>query len=337
MPVTAEFPILSADPLQIRESTAPLLLNPRHVSIDRAAIVEFVDSFGCKTPEPTAWDSDIHFQDTSPGGADRVAGWIMALDALNFCFWSTTEDRWRVTWRNKTSDGYFALASALSRAVEDGCPLWDPQWLRNLTLDDVFTMLRPDTGSPAIPLLELRHRHLVELGVGLGDETAGDLLRRAGGSAIRLIEEVLRRFPSFRDVAIGPSGMPVYFYKRAQILIADLAGALAGTELGTFRDTGALTAFADYKVPQVMRRLGILVYGAEASERIQRKKLIRAGSLLELEIRAATIWGCELIRQEMQRNRITMSAADIDWLLWTAGQTLPSAAAPYHRTLTPFY
>ena len=326
--------IASPDPLGILESTANLLCDARYVTIDSVAIDAFVASFGGKRPEPTNWDTSVHFHDAS---SDRVAGWIFALDALNFCCWSTSEHRWRVTWHDRTHDGYFALAAALSRAVEEGFPLWDPKFLAALSAGDVANMLRGDPDSAEIPLLELRHRHLVELGLGLGSETAAELIRRSGGSCIALIETVLQRFPSFRDVAIGPDRRPIHFYKRAQILIADLTGALPRTDLGTFHDLDLLTAFADYKVPQVMRQLGILVYEADLAIRIERRKLIPAGSLHEIKIRAATIQGCELIRQALHRSGAELTASEIDWLLWTAGQSLPEGTSPYHRTLTPFY
>lgn len=333
----ADLTNVGPDPLGVLHSTVPIVRWARDVRIDPAAIARFVDSFGGQKPLPPVWDTSVHFHDDSPGGAERVAGWIFALDALNFCFWSVTDDRWRVRWYDETYDGYMALAAALMRAVEDGYPLWDTAWLRQVSIDEVRHILRPVPGSPAIPLLELRYRHLRELGDGLGNLGGADLVRQAGGSGIELIAAVLRCFPSFRDVAIGPDGLPVHFYKRAQILIADLAGSLVGTDLGLFHDRHLLTAFADYKVPQVLRRLGVLVYSPDLTSSIGRRELIEAGSRAELEIRAATIWSCELIRQAVRGAGTPMTAQEIDWLLWTTGQALPPGSEPYHRTLTPFY
>jgi hypothetical protein len=209
--------------------------------------------------------------------------------------------------------------------------------LRSVTPELTSHILRPAAGAPEIPLAALRYRHLRELGEGLGDQTATDLVRDANASGIALIRDITRRFPSFRDVAIGPDGFPVHFFKRAQILIADLAGSLAGTDLGTFHDRHLLTAFADYKVPQVLRGLGILVYDGALATRIARHELLSAGSAEELEIRAATIWACELIRQALDAAGTPLTAQEIDWLLWTTGQDLPETTEPYHRTLTPFY
>jgi Potential Queuosine, Q, salvage protein family len=46
----------------------------------------------------------------------------------------------------------------------------------------------------------------------------------------------------------------------AQIFAGDMAGAFQGRDLGRFRDVAALTMFADYRVPVVLRGLGLLRY-----------------------------------------------------------------------------
>jgi hypothetical protein len=107
--------------------------------------------------------------------------------------------------------------------------------------------------------------------------------------------------------------------------------------LGGFDDLDALTAFADYKVPQVLRRLGVIVYDAELAGMIDRYEVIPAGSEREIEIRAATIWGCELLRRALHARGRPLRAFEVDWALWLAGQSLPSDTRPYHRTVTIFY
>ncbi|MGB3329966.1 MAG: queuosine salvage family protein, partial [Thermomicrobiales bacterium] len=107
--------------------------------------------------------------------------------------------------------------------------------------------------------------------------------------------------------------------------------------LGRFDDLSTLTAFADYKVPQVLRRLGILAYAAPLAAHIGRRELIAAGSPEEIEIRAATIQACEQIRLALAARGRAVDAFEIDWLLWNAGQSLPPGTEPYHRTVTIFY
>jgi hypothetical protein len=122
-----------------------------------------------------------------------------------------------------------------------------------------------------------------------------------------------------------------------QILIADLHGAFGGSGLGAFQDLHELTAFADYKVPQVLRRFEVLRYAPELEAALLARQLIPANSPWELEIRAATIWACELIRQALERRGKPLMAMEIDWALWLTGQQLPPGTEPYHRTPTIFY
>jgi hypothetical protein len=158
----------------------------------------------------------------------------------------------------------------------------------------------------------------------------------AGHSALDLVRLLADVLPSFRDSA-EYQGKKVFFYKRAQIFVADLFGALQGKGLGFFHDLDELTAFADYKVPQVLRRLGILRYGKALAQKIDRYALLEAGSGEEIEIRANTIWAVELIRQELCARGKNLKAMEIDWILWNLGQQDAYRTLPYHRTLTIFY
>jgi hypothetical protein len=337
---TLEFD-LARDPLGVLATTARVVERARVVRIDLEQVEYVAEQLLENVAEPPTWDDRLHFRD----GTWRTAAWVFVLDALNFCFWSIDpdpEERWRVEYADELYDGYWALAAALRRAVEEGKPLWDPRYLVDLPARDVAHILRAhDLAAPEIPLFSLRVTNLHELGRGLidcydGPEAAAVLIGGAKRSAAKLIAEVVRRFPSFNDVALYESE-EVRFYKRAQILVADLAGAFANEGLGAFEDLDGLTAFADYKVPQLLRRLGVLVYSDDLAGKINRWELIPAGSPAEVEIRAATIWGCELLRQALTHRGRQLRAFEIDWALWTAGQSLPPDAQPYHRTYTGFY
>ena len=60
---------------------------------------------------------------------------------------------------------------------------------------------------------------------------------------------IVREFSGFRDEAIY-QGEQIFFYKRAQILCADLIGAYGDIEHPeTFKNKEQLTMFADYRVP----------------------------------------------------------------------------------------
>lgn len=330
---------MARDPLRVLETTRLVVEAGRLVTIDRER-VEAVAETLAGAPEPSAdWSSGLH-----PLARDdaELANLVLVLDALNFCFWTIPgreRPRWRVTYAGQEHDGYWALAAALRRAVERGIPLADAEFLATLTEDDVAEILAGDPGSDGIPLLHARLEHLREAGRTLlarWDGQFQEAITEANGSAAKLVREVLAGLPSFRDTAPW-NGHEIRFYKRAQILVADLFGAFEGKGPGRFRDLHTLTAFADYKVPQVLRRHGILTYAPELAAKIAAQRLIPPDSDEELEIRSATIWAVELLRQSLARRGRDLPAYALDWTLWQSGQALPADTEPYHRTLTVFY
>lgn len=340
---------IGPDPLMILRPTAAVMRSARDVRIDPGAVAAVAERLIDTDPQPE-WDADLHYRASGPDAVERTAMWIFVLDALNFCFWGQGMDpsvRWRVEWNGELTDGYMALAAALKRGVEEGIPLHDAEWLATVSPEEVADLLRPAEGHPDIPLFGARVDHLRELGRGLraldSDTPAIDLISAAKGSAISLIGEIVRRFPSFNDGVTWPysdTGLPdneVRFYKRAQILAGDLAGALEGTPVGALDDLDQLTAFADYKVPQVLRGLGILRYSDRLAATIADRRHIEAGTGPEIEIRAATIWGCELLRQALAQRGRNIPAHELDWMLWEQGQSLPPDTPPYHLTPTIYY
>jgi hypothetical protein len=329
------------DPIGVLTSTLPVVEAARNVQIATDRIEAVAEQVAAAAGVAPAWEDGLHLRD----GTWKTAGWVLALDALNFCFWSEDPDpkqRWRVEYKGTLYDGYWALVAALRRAVEEGRPIWDPFYLVELTARDIAHILRPhDLAYPEIPLLPLRVQNLRELGNGLiaafpDRNPVSELIASANRSAATLVERVTTLLPSFNDVATY-AGQPVRFHKRAQILVADLYGAFGGLDLGAFDDLDQLTAFADYKVPQVLRRFGVIAYSDELAARIDRRTLIPAGSPEEVEIRAATVWTCELLRRSLAARGNPLRAFEVDWALWLAGQSLPPDTHPYHRTYTVFY
>jgi hypothetical protein len=132
-------------------------------------------------------------------------------------------------------------------------------------------------------------------------------------------------------------GRKVYFYKRAQIFTTDLHAAFGGKGWGHFEDLDQLTAFADYKLPQVLRHMGILFYAEELARKVDQEILLEAGSVEEVEIRANTIWAVETIRRELNARGCPVRAFEVDWILWNMGQEDAYREKPYHRTATIFY
>lgn len=295
----------------------------RHVALDERAINRCASEL---LEYPRAWDRRDHFYD----GTARTVQYLFVLDCLNFCFWP--EPR----WRRDGLDGYTALAAALKCAVERGDRVLDASLLAQLDKKDLQNLL---DGENEVPLLNERVEVLREAGAVLQtkyDGQAVSLVERAERSAVRLVQLLIEDFSSFRDEAIYYS-QKVYFYKRAQIFCADLYGAFGGQSWGEFSDIEKLTAFADYKVPQVLRHLGVLRYSLELAAQIDRREELPAGSAEEIEIRSCTIWAVELLKQELEKLGCKLRSFEIDWLLWDLGQREEFRQKPYHRTRTVFY
>lgn len=353
------------DRLGVLSSTLPVAREALQVHLhgDRVATVAQV---WAAEPWPSeGWDTRIHFFD----GTERTLNWMALLDALNFCFWgdppapralergSTAAPpdpnaipRWRVQWRGTWYNGYNALAVALRRAVDAGMPLWDAGYLSRMDADTLGAILAPDPDDQGIavpiPLFAARLANTQEVGQVLLDHYDGqfaNVVNAAQGDAVALARRIAANFPSFDDVAVwlGPDGtsppQDVRFLKRAQILVADIASAFNNQSWGMFENLSDLTAFADYKVPQLLRRLGILSYSEDLAARIDRLQPIAPGSPDEVAIRAATIWGVEWLRQELAAQGMTVTAPAIDYRLWLAGQLTHAQDRPYHRTRTIYY
>jgi hypothetical protein len=194
-------------------------------------------------------------------------------------------------------------------------------------------------GRGQIPLFERRLAHLHELGERLLVSYAGEFanaIKSCQHSAVALVELLIRDFPSFDDTSLY-DGKRVRLLKRAQILPADLWGAFNHEGLGRFDDIGELTAFADYKVPQVLERLGIIKYHPELWTKIVNRQELPHGSAEEVEIRAATIAGVEHLKAAMAGHGRPISAIEVDWVLWEMGLTTAADAPPYHLTRTTAY
>ncbi len=241
------------DPLGVLRSTLPVVERAGSVRIDLAGVEDLARRITNREFSPPEWESGLHWS----GKPEETANFILVLDALNFCFWG--EPRWVVTFEGQRYNGYWALAAALTRAMRQGIPLIDAEYLAQISEQQVATIL---AGEGTIPLLPERVANLREVGRILLSSHQGQfarLITDCAGNAIELVRRVVADFPSFNDVATF-DGREVRFYKRAQILASDLAGAFGGQGLGSFDDLDRLTAFADYKVPQVLHQLGVLHY-----------------------------------------------------------------------------
>ena len=318
---------------EVLETTKIVSDKSDHVFIAEDAADRFVQTLLKESFQLPAWDSRCHLQ-TKP---EEMIAYLLVLDTLNFCFWPIEgRPRWEVEYDSTRLSGYYALAAALKMAFERGLPLNDATYLSTLTLAQLKEILG---GQGELQLLRERAQSLNELGQVLLADFGGKahwLVAAAGGSAPRLARLLADKLFSFRDEAIY-KGQKIFFYKRTQIFAADLNKALAGQSWGDLQKMDELTAFADYKLPQVLRHLGILQYQEELARKIDRKTLLAPGCPEEVEIRANTVQAVELIRQKIAGQGKKLNASEIDAILWHMGQNDVYRLKPYHRTSSLFY
>lgn len=314
-------------------TASEVFAHSKYVHFHPEAISSAVRDWGHLMPPISQWDHPCHFFD----GTDETVRWIFTLDVLNHCFWPNPgEPVWTVRYDGQDWSGYRGLAASLKRALQWGMPVTDPTWLSGITGKDLSRIF---SGTGSIPLFQERLRNLREAGRIILTKLGGDLLSLfdvVSGSAIRLVTELVSNFPSFRDEAVY-QGSKVYFWKRAQIFASDVFTAFAGKDRGHFNDIGSLTAFADYKLPQVLRELAIISYHPELASRIDAFDFITTGSDEEIEIRAMTIIAVERIRMFFSQSDSTINSAQVDNWLWTLGQSDTFRRHPYHRCRTIYY
>ncbi len=305
---------------EVRASCATIAAHAQSVRIDMDAVAdeELLTKIAAATPEesPAALDPVRHYLEGEP--AD-VADYLLALDAINF------GSGWFPTLRKRLDagvpiGGYFTVAWALTdyarahHAAGNGWVL-DAAWLRAVDTRTIAAILdqRPDH-----ELMSLYAQALRELGRFLGERRALDVVAQCGGSAERLAQTLARGMAMFDDRG---------FYKRAQIVAADLA--LAG--VASFADLDRLTIFADNLVPHVLRCEGILVYDESLAARIDAGELLAAGGP-EREIRACAVHACETISA-----RTGIPPRVLDHRLWNRGQAPEYKARPRHRCRCVYY
>jgi hypothetical protein len=271
---------------------------------------------------PPDWAQHYHFR----GSDEATAQYVFVLDALNFCFWPLEGYE------------YEHLASTLKRALEADPDAFAAARLAALSEEQLCAWLRAAPGQ-RIPLAAERARLVREVGRELARSFGGSaatMIRSAGRSAVRLVQLVTAHFPGFRD-GCALDGRQLFFYKRAQILVGDLWGAFKGVGLGEFTDMQQLTCFPDYRIPQLLRALGILRYEPALAAAVDAREELPAGGAAEVEIRAATVQAVERMVAGLRARGVSLAPFQLDWLLWERGERLLRELAPHHRVLTVFY
>jgi hypothetical protein len=315
----------------ILKTTKFVVDKSKSVKIDKDRIADFAATF--EHGSIRHWLSETPFNFSHFSDEDKLH-FLFIFNALSFCYWG--EPKWTIDFEGKSYDGAWGMIMALGRAIQEGYNILDFNYCANLSSEDFSNILRANT---EIPLLKDRLKIINEVGLVVLTKYNGqiaNLIKEANNNSQTLLNLIITNFPGFKDESIY-ADQPVFFNKRAQLLTSDIYQVFNGHGFGELKNIESITACADYKLPQILRKFGIFTYSTELADKIDHRIEIQHNSSEEIEIRANTIWAIEYIRQIVARKNPKIMSSEINDHLWLATQEKFPDDKPYHRTRTTAY
>ncbi len=315
----------------ILATTKKVVENARVASINKKAVEKFCGSFSLDNV------ATAELGNAGQLNISQQIGLVCVFNCVNFCFWAVKgQEKWATKINGEIIDGATGIFRALEDALKNGEPLLDAHFLKDIDREKFNEILN---GNIEIPLLDQRVKCLNEAGEVLLKIFDGSFIKVfevANGDAVELTNLFIKFFSSFNDYA-ALEGEKIEFHKRAQLNTDMINYRLTKRGEKELTNLDKLTAFADYKVPQMLRKFGILEYVPELAKKIDSYDEIEAGSREEIEIRAATIWAIEQMKEFLTPRFSKITARQLDDHLWSLGQIKSPDDKPYHRTKTIYY
>lgn len=328
------------------ESLKPLWKSSRCIFVNDERIANVARKLAREKCETPGWNEPIF-----PKNFGDFMKFILIANAINFCFTDPwTKLKFAVNYDGTLWRGSMAMAACLKRALDEGKPLFNADYLENLTAEEVKNIFRTNcrVGEYPMPLFNERRLALVELGKNLKKDFGGSFSAiyeisgsRAFNAGRGLVELLIKHFPSFNDVSVF-KGRTIQFQKRAQLLAMVYQGR-AMTDLTRpfpiLKDADALGPIADYAVPAALEDMGILVYSQGLKRKIVEREIIPKNSREEIEIRAQA--ACAMLKLMNEINKIrptvgrgTINMIELDYMIWKIGRGVET---PHHLTRTTAY
>ena len=319
----------------VLESTNVLMEKPLYVSINQDAIGSLAKKYADSEMKIPAWE----FENFLPGRSKEVIDYFMLANSVNFSFaHPVTKLKFSTEYNGKTYSGSSAMFACLKKAHEEGKPVLEGEYLKNISQNDMESIFN---GVPILPMMITRTHIFREVGEVLCEKYDGHFYNVVEESDHRMfnngkgiVERLVTEFPSFDDSA-AYDGKEIRFYKRAQLAPSMLSGRFQNQGLCRFDDLDDVTIFADYVLPKGLRDLGVLEYSESLARKVDNQQSIEPFTREELEIRAATIHSCDMLIKEINKLRKDkINALHLDYKLWHESRKTPSY---HHITETIHY
>ncbi len=317
--------------INVLQSTQKIVKDSKYVHIDKNKIKKAVQNISPKDLEFT--EISMFNNNLSP---DDMLQAVFVFNSQTFCFWAEKNmPKWTIEIDSKLYDGSIALIKCMEKELNKNKDLLDADYLANISEETVKKIFK---GNVEIPLLNERVECYQNIGAVLQKKYLGkykNMIEEANYDALKLVEVITDSCITFNDKT-KYDNFEVGFYKRAQLQVWMTQQILESSNMKTLTNTDKLTAFADYKIPQILRNLGILIYGDELAQKIDNFELIDKDSREEIEIRSNMIWAVEHIKDELGKKYKNVDSVHVDGVLWFLSQK-PEQSKPYHRTYTINY
>lgn len=291
--------------------------NSKHVFINEEVLNQFVERIN--NIKMDNWLS------SSPFGLlelpiETIINFLLIYESINFSFWGTP--KWSIETNDGNLDGSIALLYVLLQYVKEK----KTTDFANISKEEFSNILKANI---EIPLLEERFKIIKEVSNIVNKKMNGNFYQyiKHITSDEELFETIITNFPSFKDER-NYNNQTVYFYKLAQLLTSDVLHIREQKEQLKV-DYTHLVGCADYKIPQVLRGIGILNYDNELSKIVDNHIEVPTNSIYEVEIRANMLTVIELINKKLNYKYCSI---DINDYIFMQKKNKIFTIKPYHLT-----
>ena len=318
---------------KILSSTKFVVEKAKYVKINHDKIKEFCKNF--HHGDVKHWLSEAPL-DISTLNEEQILNFLLVYSTTGFCYWG--DPPWSIEYRRKKHIGSFAMIAAIMKAHEKSIKILDPKYRSQISKKEYAKILHIRINNN-IYLFDERLKFLNESGKVILEKYNGkvsNLLKSADGDVIKILEALTKNFSSYND-SYKYKGNEVHFNKKAQLFISDVFQIFEGEGIGHFHNIQELTALADYRIPQVLRNVGILAYSKELVDKIDKGVLIPKGSPEEIELRASMIWAVQFIYNSVKDREQRLLPIGVNDHLWLLRRQKFPEDKIHHKTITTAY
>lgn len=279
------------------------------------------------------WIKSSKVIDFSSLTLDETIEFLIFFHNINFSYWGNP--KWEIeTKKYGKLDGSLAMLYVCLEILKDND--FNPENIARLSFKDFSNYFNVEN---QISLLRERYHNTVFLYSDICDmlrkrnlSTTYDLFRGLCLNDEVVFGFIINNFGEFFDDYSRYNNHKIPFYKRAQLLTSDIMNVLNDFNF-SIPKTSNLIGCADYKIPQLLNKLGVLYYDDILTSKIASKEIIPRNHSFEVEIRANTLKVIEMISNITGATRMQVNDT-----LWLMSQKLKKDKdIPYHLTRTTAY